>query len=139
MLNRKATAPPATMADIVSHLEWYIETGRKDCAIAEKLASTHPEVAGHLRGQGEHRQAIGEEMLRRLPRMKPALLLELANHIQNERKLRERMRTLTRRDFVQEYLQELWRDPELMKAAAKDGVNLHELPALFIEAGDANR
>ena len=121
-----------TKEEITAYLAQERDQAREGYAAAKRLEKTHPAVSYQLRREiWEPREIFAKELLRRLPTMEPDDVAEIAEHIQQERQQLDRVRSFSDRELVQGYLQDLWRDRKLMKAAKADGLDLLGLAALL--------
>jgi hypothetical protein len=118
-------------AEIASHLEAELRFEKAELVLAEKLATSHPTISNYLIGKAEWRITCAEELLRRLPNMTDATLADLVANIQSRKELEVHLSRLSDEEFAESYLQDLWRDHDLVKAARGDGLDVHHLPHLL--------
>jgi hypothetical protein len=119
------------LAKVAASIERVCDQERDVIARAQRIAATKPALSHYLQNKAWTRLGLAEELLRRLPNMEPDLLNKLAERAQKEEQEKELLTALSTTELVRRYLQDLWREPELVKVANAEGLDLHRLADLL--------
>jgi hypothetical protein len=135
----RSSAGQMTRNELVAFFKQERNFYHQECAIAKTLAHKYPAISHQLKTDAEWQIAILDEGLRRLNHrsFSADLMGELARDAVRRQQERERLRSLSLDELERSYFQSLWKDRRLVKAANRDGLSLHELAGLVIDAYNA--